>query len=111
MSSYLCIVVAADIDDYVDWCRRSGRTPLGCTIYAISSGSGVHAARYRTFQVTDRWREDSGNRETVRRLIHGHAMDKPVPYGDERGPWTDDQIPDLSWPTWWQRVRASVMRP
>jgi hypothetical protein len=110
MSDYLCLVVAADVDDYVDWCRATGRTPLNGTVYAISSGTGTFVTRRRTFQVTDRWREDKDNRRTVQRLLRGHSIDQPVPYGDENGPWAADRIPDLSWPTWWQRVTGELHR-
>lgn len=107
MSRYLCLVVAADADDYVDWCRSAGRTPFDGSAWALSSRTGASVTQRRTFQVTDRWRQDAdkSNRRVVRELLRGG-----VPYGDENGPWPDDRMPDLSWPTWWQRItrRAAV---
>ncbi|WP_394436264.1 hypothetical protein [Streptomyces sp. SGAir0957] len=104
MSTYLCIVLAADVDDYLDWCRAAGCTPLRGTAYALSGDTGTFVTRRRTFQVTDRWRENKKNRAIVQHLLYGDAIDAPVPYGDEAGPWPAEQIPDLSWPSWWQRL-------
>ncbi|MEV0556245.1 hypothetical protein AB0I27_22685 [Streptomyces sp. NPDC050597] len=101
MSRYLCLVVAADVDDYVDWCRSAGRTPFNGSAWALSSWTGAAVTQRRTFQVTDRWRQDAdkGNRRIVREL-----QQEGVLYGDEDGPWPEERVPDLSWPTWRDRL-------
>jgi hypothetical protein len=96
---YLLLVLAAGADDYTDWCRATGRTPFDGSAWAISSGTGCVVTNRRTFQVTERWRERKGNRRILAGL---HASG--VPYGDEQGPWPDGRVPDLSWPTPWQRL-------
>lgn len=103
MSDYLCIVLAADAHDYVAWCRHTGRTPFDGTAWAISRDTGRLLGGKRTFQVTDRWRENKHNRRIVKQLGDTHRLAGAVPYGDEDGPWPDDRIPDLNWPTCWQR--------
>jgi hypothetical protein len=102
---YLLLVLAADADDYVDWCRRTGRTPLdGTNAWAISGGTGACFTNRRTFQVTERWREDKGNRRIVQRFKDPLPFDVVVRYGDEDGPWPEQRVPDLSWPTVWERL-------
>lgn len=97
---HFLLVLAADAKDYAAWCRETGRTPLdGTSAWAISHRTGVVLTRHRTFQVTERWQEKKENR----RILQGLRRDG-VPYGDEGGPWTEDQVPDLSWPTVWQRL-------
>jgi len=102
---YLLLVLAADVDDYVDWCHRTGRTPLdGTNAWAISSGTGACVTKRRTFQVTERWREDKDNRRILQGFWNPLPFDSAVLYGDEEGPWPEGQAPDLSWPTLWQRL-------
>ncbi|WP_405559020.1 hypothetical protein OHV08_34125 [Streptomyces canus] len=99
----LCIVLAADAHDYVDWCRATQRTPFDGTAWAISRDTGLALGGRRTFQVTDRWRENQHNRHLVRQFSDGDGLDGVIPYGDEDGPWPAERTPDLSWPSWWQR--------
>ena len=104
-SRYLLLVLAADADDYVDWCRRTGRVPLdGTNAWSISGGTGACVTKLRTFQVTERWREDKDNRRTLHQFRNPLPFDAVVEYGDENGPWGKDRVPDLSWPTVWQRL-------
>lgn len=101
MTKYLCIVVAGGPEDYVTWCRNTGRTPLSGTAWAITEDTGS-MFQPKTFQVTDRWKEDKRNRRTVRALLAAG-----VPYGDEDGPWPAERIPDLTWPRRWPFRRAA----
>ena len=101
--SHLCLVLAANDQDYLNWCERTGRQPLdGSNAWALSGWTGFFwhgQSRPRTFQVTDRWKECRQNRRTLADLRrHG------VPYGDEDGPWPAERIPDLHWPSWWERL-------
>jgi hypothetical protein len=105
-SEYLCLVLAADVDDYVAWCRSTGRTPLGGTFFAITAYAGIVVTHRRTFLVTDRWRERSSNRRIVQQLQDPKASGGTVSYGDENGPWSSEQVPDLTWPGWWRRHLA-----
>jgi hypothetical protein len=111
VSDYLCIVLAADVDDYVDWCRHTGRTPFDGTAWAISDGTGIAVTHKRTFQVTDRWRDNKHNRRIMKRLGDDRWLGGTVPYGDETGPWPTERVPDLNWPTCWQRVKGKLARP
>ncbi|GAA2629504.1 hypothetical protein [Streptomyces axinellae] len=102
---YLLLVLAADGDDYVDWCRRTGRVPLdGTNAWAISSDTGDGLTTRRTFQVTDRWRENRANRRILERFRAPLPFDTTVRYGDENGPWPEERVPDLSWPSTWRRL-------
>lgn len=96
---YLLLVLAADADDYAAWCRETGRTPLDGSAWAITSGTGRPVTRRRAFQVTERWRERKANRRTLAQL-----QADGVPYGNEQGPWPRERMPDLSWPSAWQRL-------
>lgn len=107
--SDFCIVLAADADDYVRWCRQTGRAPFIGTAWAISRDTGAILGSRRTFQVTDRWRENQHNRRLLKELADTDRLGGAVPYGDEDGPWTPERIPDLSWPTWWQRRRGKTL--
>lgn len=94
---HFVVVLAADVDDYADWCGRSDRTPFTTSAVMISRHNGFDLLHdRRTFQVTERWRETSRNREFVD-VLHGQG----VSYGDEGGPWAVDRVPDLSWSTGW----------
>lgn len=96
----LLLVLAVDADDYMAWCALNGRIPLTTNTWAITERTGFYVAGHsRTFQVTDRWREHKYNRKILAGLRR-----MGVPYGDELGPWPDSQVPDLSWPTQWQRL-------
>lgn len=102
---YLLLVLAADADDYLDWCCRTGRTPLdGTNAWAISGGTGACLTKRRTFQVTERWREDKNNRRILQRFRDPLPFDEVVRYGDEKGPWPEERVPDLSWPSLWGRI-------
>lgn len=109
--NHLCLILAADANDYVDWCRRSDRIPFDGTAWAISSGTGEFVTSRRTFQVTDRWQEGKSNRRIVREFADSRRLYGVVPYGDENGPWPAERIPDLNWPTWWQRVLSHARWP
>ena len=104
MSNYLCLVLAADAHDYVKWCRQTGRTPFVGSAWAISRSTGASLTGRRTFQATDRWRENKCNRRLVQQLAEDRPPFGPVPYGDEDGPWPSERIPDLSWPSRWRRI-------
>lgn len=103
-TSNLVLVLAADADDYVAWCRARDRQPFATTAWAITqwTGSMWHGSR-RTFQVTDRWRENTSNRRLLAEL-----RKQGVLYGDEHGAWPSERVPDLSWPTRWQRIRTRI---
>lgn len=98
--NYLCLVLAADDQDYLDWCERTGRRPLDGSAWALSGWTGfIWHGHSRCLQVTERWRERSRNRRVLADLRrHG------VEYGDENGPWTAERVPDLGWPSRWQRL-------
>ncbi|WP_128803708.1 MULTISPECIES: hypothetical protein [unclassified Streptomyces] len=97
---WLVIVLAADFTDYRAWCKNSGRLPLEGSAYAASDATGIVLTSRRVFQVTDRWKERKRNRAILLQLERAR-----VQYGDETGPWPQERIPDLTWPTWWQRRR------
>lgn len=103
--THLLLVLAAHGDDYVAWCKTTGRTSFGSNAWAISAGTGIFVTHHRTFQVTDRWQEDPSNRRTLRGL-----QADGVPYGDEHGPWPPERVPVLTWPSWWRRMQARLRR-
>ena len=101
-ATYFVVVLAADVDDYADWCHASDRTPFATSAVMISAFNGFELFQERrTFQVTDRWRESSRNRAFLDVL-----RVQEVPYGDEEGPWPAERVPDLSWPAAprWRRL-------
>jgi hypothetical protein len=102
--NHLLLVLAADDQDYIDWCEETGRRPCEGSAWAISGWTGfLWYGHSRCFQVTDRWIERGRNRGTLADLKrHG------VLYGDENGPWAPWRAPDLSWPSWWRRAFQNV---